>query len=27
VARLRARYPQLYRPQWTAQLAGTPKKG
>ena len=27
VARLKARYPQLYRAQWTAQLAGAPAKG
>jgi peptide-methionine (S)-S-oxide reductase len=27
VVRLKARYPQLYRPQWTAQLAGAPAKG
>ena len=27
VARLKARFPNLYRPQWTAQLAGAPPKG
>jgi peptide-methionine (S)-S-oxide reductase len=27
VARLKARYPQLYRAQWSAQLAGAPAKG
>ena len=27
VARLKARYPGMYRAQWTAQLAGAPAKG
>jgi peptide-methionine (S)-S-oxide reductase len=27
VARLKERYPAMYRPQWTAQLAGAPPKG
>src|SRR5207342_2658788 len=27
VGRLKARYPQLYRAQWTAKLAGAPAKG
>jgi len=27
VARLKERYPAMYRPQWTAQLAGAPAKG
>ena len=27
VARLKERYPALYRPQWTAQLAGAPSGG
>jgi peptide-methionine (S)-S-oxide reductase len=27
VARLKERYPAMYRPQWTAQVAGAPPKG
>jgi len=27
VARLKERYPSMYRPQWTAQLAGAPSGG